>query len=98
LGLKTLYGYIGIAYSDSELPESMRIGDVAGIIIEAMIVPCPSEDSEDFLMCLHCRSLIPVEKFKSGELWDESAEASRKAAREAEKSCKEATVITLQEK
>ena len=53
-------------------------------IIDAMTLPGLTEDSPDFLLCSHCRSRVPVEKFKSGELWSEEAEASREAAKPAE--------------
>ncbi len=53
-------------------------------VIDNMIIGTATDESRGFMMCAHCRSLVPVEKFLEGALWSEGAEASRKAAKEAE--------------
>ena len=69
-GLRTLHDYL------------REVGDVVSEIIEAMAISGPSNDNELFLLCPHCRTLVPASKVRNGELWNESAKASRKAARE----------------
>lgn len=79
-GLEKLYYYWRA--TDSAGDDDVDGAEAARQIVEAMTI-FPAYEHPGFLMCSHCRSLIPVEKFKSGELWNASAEASREAARRA---------------
>lgn len=73
-GLKMLYDKLDGFGCDS------YVGKVLEEILEGMRMSGPTDDHPGFFICGHCRSLIPLDAFRSGEPWNESAEASRRLA------------------
>ncbi len=47
-----------------------HIADWGQGVIDAMSFR-PTLDDEYFLLCSHCRAIVPLDKFMSGELWDD---------------------------
>lgn len=77
-GLHALYDYMTGTELDGD------VNTVVEDIVSNMTVGGPTIDDPGFLFCGFCRALIPVDKFKTGELWSEAAGAAREEAREAD--------------
>jgi len=86
-GLKSLYEKIVGTEDDSYTHEAMEE------VIDALTIFGPGpyknggptrEEHPGFLLCPHCKALVALDNFRSGELWNAKAIASRKKALEAE--------------
>ncbi len=81
-GLRALYDY-SVGFENGS-----PVWLAAHNLIESMIVKSFSSQGLygmiDMLVCPHCRALVPVEKFRSGELWDEKENKDAEMDRIAE--------------